>query len=81
MARKADSEEAAFDLYASRYWALRALFETDWHGESPIADPDLAMVDPVRHSPGDSPLLRGMALPSHALDMLYRDAAEAFMAG
>lgn len=79
MAAKADSEHAAFDLYASRYWALRALFETGWHGESPIADPDLAMVDAARHGPGDAPTLRGMALPPHALDTFYSEAAEAFM--
>jgi hypothetical protein len=80
MAKKADSEEAAFDLYASRYWALRALFETDWSGESPIADPDLAMVDPARFAPGDAPQLRGIALPPHVLDTFYADGADAFMA-
>jgi len=80
MAAKADSEEAAFDLYASRYWALRALFETDWCGESPIADPDLAMVDPSRFTPGDAPQLRGIALPRHVLDTFYAEAADAFMA-
>ena len=80
MAKKADSEDAAFDLYASRYWALRALFETDWHGESPIADPDLAMVEPHRFAPGDAPMLRGMALPRNVLDTFYAEAADAFMA-
>ena len=80
MAKKADSEEAAFDLYASRYWALRTLFETDWHGESPIADPDLAMVDPARFTPADAPSLRGLALPKDVLDTFYAEAADAFMA-
>lgn len=79
MAAKANSAEAAFDLYASRYWALRALFETDWAGESPIADPDLAMVQPDRFTPADAPTLRGIALPPHAIEMLYVDAAEAFL--
>jgi len=81
MAAKADSADAAFDLYASRYWALRTLFETDWHGESPISDPDLSMVDPDRHAPGDSPTLRGIALPHTVLDTFYAEAADAFMAG
>jgi len=80
MATKADSAEAAFDLYASRYWALRTLFETDWHGESPIADPDLAMVEPHRFTPGDAPMLRGIALPRNVLDTFYVEAAEALMA-
>ncbi|MHC4590503.1 MAG: hypothetical protein ACYTAQ_14535 [Planctomycetota bacterium] len=40
----ASSPQEAFDLYASRYWALRTLFETDHVGPSPIADPDLALV-------------------------------------
>lgn len=45
----ASSEDEAFDLYASRYWALRTMFETDYEGESNIADPDLQMVDPDNH--------------------------------
>ncbi|MFQ5492274.1 MAG: amidohydrolase family protein, partial [Phycisphaerae bacterium] len=39
------SQAEAFDLYASRYWALRTLLETDTQTPSPIADPDLAMID------------------------------------
>lgn len=75
MHAKADSAESAFDLYASRYWALRMLWEGDGEMESPIADPDLAMVDPSRHGPTDAPALRGMALPGDLLRTLYRDAA------
>lgn len=72
----ADSPEAAFDLYASRYWAHRALWETLYEGESPIADPDLAMVDPGRFGPMDAPTLRGLGLPPDVLGAMYWDAAK-----
>ncbi|HRP61919.1 MAG TPA: amidohydrolase family protein [Phycisphaerales bacterium] len=75
MSAKAASEEEAFDLYASRYWALRTLFETDYEGESPIADPDLAMVEPNRYTTMDAPPLRGKQLPRDLLRMIYHDAA------
>jgi hypothetical protein len=71
----ADSPEAAFDLYASRYAALRAMWETPWTGESPIADPDLKMVEPARHTDMSAPTLRGLALPPDLLDEFYRGAA------
>jgi hypothetical protein len=74
MAAKASDAEGAFDLYASRYWALRALWETGWELESPISDPDLAMVDPSRH-PDDAPALRGNALPAEDLAEFYGGAA------
>jgi len=55
-----------------------------WEGSgevtSPIADPDLAMVAPERHSPLDGPPLRGLALPPDLLRVLYRDAALALLA-
>jgi hypothetical protein len=70
----ASSPEEAFDLYASRYWALRTMFETGYLGESNIADPDLAMVDPARHDAMSAPTLRGLALPAPALRTLYHDA-------
>jgi hypothetical protein len=76
MSDLAASPEQAFDLYASRYWALRTMFETAYDGPSPIADPDLAMVDPARYTPLDSPPLRGLALPGSVLRSLYHDAAE-----
>jgi hypothetical protein len=75
MQAKADSAETAFDLYASRYWALRMLWEGDGEMESPISDPDLAMVEPSRYGPNDAPALRGMALPPDILRTFYRDAA------
>lgn len=74
MAAKANDRESAFDLYASRYWALRALWETDWELESPISDPDLAMVDPARGTL-DAPMLAGKRLPPDLLRTFYREAA------
>jgi hypothetical protein len=76
---KASSEAEAFDLYASRYWALRHLFESDYQGESPIADPDLAMIDPDRYTEMDAPELAGQLLPCDVLRTLYYDAAAGLM--
>jgi hypothetical protein len=76
MADLADSPDAAFELYASRYWALRTLLETAYDGPSPIADPDLMMVDPANHTPMSAPRLRGAALPPDLLATLYAGAAE-----
>ncbi len=75
MAKKATSRDEAHDLYASRYWALRMLWEASGECPSPIADPDLHMVAPERHTPLDAPPLRGLALPADLLRTLYRDAA------
>jgi hypothetical protein len=75
MAKKATSRESAHDLYASRYWALRMMWEGSGDGPSPISDPDLHMVAPERHTPLDAPHLRGLALPPDLLKSLYRDAA------
>lgn len=75
MAAKASSQETAWDLYVSRYWALRTLWETDADLESPIADPDLKMVDPARHTDMDAPPLRGKRLPDDLLRSLYFQAA------
>ena len=74
MAAKASDSETAFDLYASRYWALRTLWETGHELESPISDPDLAMVDPSR-SPHDAPTLRGSSLPHEVMAEFYAGAA------
>ena len=79
MATKASSPAEAFDLYASRYWALRTLWETDYEGESPIADPDLAMVQPDKYDPLDAPPLRGKRLPADLLASLYHDAAHTLL--
>ncbi len=79
MADLADSPQAAFDLYASRYCTLRLLFETDYEGPSPIADPDLRMVDPTLTDPLAAPFIRGLSLPESSLRTLYRGAAENFL--
>ena len=63
---------------ASRYWALRTLFETEHRGPSPIVDPDLHKVDPS--VPEDAtPPLHGCGLSGADLKMLYHDAAEALL--
>lgn len=67
-----------FDLYASRYWALRTLMETDYQGPSPIVDPDLHKVDPSA-DPNSTPALRGAGLPAELLRSVYHDAAEAVL--
>lgn len=72
---KANSPEEAFDLYASRFWAFRTMFETDYDGESPIADPDLHMIEPDRYTELDAPRLRGRSLPEDLLQSVYHDAA------
>ncbi len=72
----ASSPEEARELYASRYWALRTMFETSYEGESPIADPDLMMVEPARFHALSAPALRGMHFPPELLRILYRGAAE-----
>jgi hypothetical protein len=79
MAAKAASAQQAFDLYASRYWALRTLWETDYEGESPIADPDLHMIDPKRYGELDAPQMIGKSLPRDLLCDLYHDAAETLL--
>jgi hypothetical protein len=75
VARLASTSEEAFELYASRYWAMRTMFETDYQGESPIADPDLELIDPTRHHGMSAPNLRGFSLPRDLLEMLYAGAA------
>lgn len=75
MGDKAGSPEEAFDLYASRYWALRTMFETKYDGESPIADPDLAMIDPGAHDAMSAPRLVGRYLDADLLRAIYHDNA------
>ncbi|MBL4698891.1 MAG: amidohydrolase family protein, partial [Phycisphaerales bacterium] len=70
----AGSDHEAFELYASRYWALRTMYETDYRGESNIADPDLMMVDPNSNNEMSAPALKGHGLDADRLRMLYRDA-------
>lgn len=75
MDAKASDESEAYELYASRYWALRTLLESDYNGESPIADPDLHLVDSVNYTPFDAPKLRGCSVDSQSLQSLYRTTA------
>jgi amidohydrolase family protein len=74
MGHLASSEREAFDLYASRYWALRTLWESDYHDESNIADPDLMMLEPERFDEMSAPFLRGHSMPAEVLGALYRDS-------
>jgi hypothetical protein len=80
MADLASSPESAFDLYASRYFALRTMWETDYVGESPIADPDLKMVAPDKYDDMAAPTLRGLHFPPDMLAEFYRGAAARLMA-
>lgn len=75
----ASSPDEAFELYCSRYWALRTMFETAHDGPSNVADPDLHMVDPVRFDRLAAPRLQGLALPADLLGALYRGNAEALL--
>lgn len=77
--QRASGADEAFDLYASRYWALRTLWEMNYLGESPIADPDLALVEPGRFDELSAPVLNGHSMPEDVLDALYVDAAEALL--
>ncbi|MFW6060457.1 MAG: amidohydrolase family protein [Phycisphaeraceae bacterium] len=80
----APSEElgdaVGFELYASRYWALRTLMETRYDGPSPIVDPDLSMVDPSLPEQSTA-TLRGAGLDEPTLRMLYHDAASDLLEG
>jgi hypothetical protein len=53
--------------YVSRYWAQRTLWESSWEGHSPIADPDYK---PEPNGP-NTPMLRGLSLPSSVLEQVY----------
>jgi hypothetical protein len=64
-----------FDLFASRYWALRTLLETDYDGPSPIVDPDFHKVDPTLPELTTAHL-RGAGLDEQVLRDVYHSAAE-----
>jgi Amidohydrolase len=70
----ANNKNLDFDLYASRYWALRTLIETNYVGQSPIVDPDLNMVDPSLDEKSTAQL-RGAGIGGEALKAVYHDAA------
>lgn len=70
------SPAEAFELYASRYWALRTQYEGTYEGPSPIADPDLAMCEPSKYTEMSSPTLRGHRVPADLQRVIYHDAAK-----
>jgi amidohydrolase family protein len=70
----ANGKNLDFDLYASRYWALRTLIETNYDGQSPIVDPDLNMVDPSLDEKSTANL-RGAGIDGETLKAVYHDAA------
>ncbi|MDX2115372.1 MAG: amidohydrolase family protein [Planctomycetota bacterium] len=76
---EARSPEEAFDLYASRYWALRFQYEREGDVPSPIADPDLSLVEPTRFDAMSAPTLRGHRLDPDLLRTVYHDAAAALL--
>ena len=57
--------------YVSRYWCQRTLWESDWEGRSPIADP---AYEPAPGEPA-TPLLRGLYLPADVLKQVYHTNA------
>jgi predicted TIM-barrel fold metal-dependent hydrolase len=63
--------------YVSRYWSQRTLWESDWEGRSPIADPDFT---PAPGEPS-TPLLRGLSLPVGVLEQVYYRNAVRLCAG
>lgn len=73
-----EDDEHAFDLYASRWWALRTLYETDYDGPSPIVDPDLHLVDPSVPEKSTATLC-GASFDADTLQMVYHDAAKALL--
>ena len=55
--------------YVSRYWCHRTLWESNWEGRSPIADPDFI------HAPEapSTPPLCGLELPLEVLRKVYHE--------
>jgi predicted TIM-barrel fold metal-dependent hydrolase len=51
--------------YISRYWCQRTLWESTWHGPSPIADPDW------QNQPTPTPPLQGVGLSAAVLSQVY----------
>jgi hypothetical protein len=60
------------ELYESRYWCQRTLWESTWDGPSPIPDSD------YRPQPGEppTPQLRGVGLPLEVLRQVYHDNSQ-----
>jgi predicted TIM-barrel fold metal-dependent hydrolase len=64
-------DDRDFELYASRFWVQRKMWETGYIGPSPILDPDL----PAEKQP----VLRGLALPDATLQKLYHTNGVRFL--
>ncbi len=64
------------ELYVSRYWCQRMLWESTWEGPSPVADGD------YHPGPDEPPLpqLRGLGLPNEVLRMVYGENARRLLA-
>ena len=58
-------DDRGFDFLASRFWCHRKLWETAYHGPSPILDADFP--------PDAQPMLSGLALPDAVLQKIYHD--------
>lgn len=69
-----------FDLFASRFWALRTLIETDYDGPSPIVDPDLHKVDPSQPEYSTAHL-SGASLDGDTLQDVYFNTASRIFEG
>jgi hypothetical protein len=71
-----------WDHYASRYWALQHVWETNYQGESPIEDPDGGQgFNPKTGTfyaaqADGKPKLAGVNLPDEVLQKIYRKNAE-----
>jgi predicted TIM-barrel fold metal-dependent hydrolase len=65
-------DDRGFDFLASRIWAHRKMWETAYHGPSPILDADFPE--------NEQPIMRGLALPDDVLQKLYHDNAEKLLA-
>ncbi len=61
--------------YVSRYWCQRTLWESDWEGRSPIADPDYTPTPVEKEAGYATPFLRSVALPPDVLAQVYRTNA------
>jgi hypothetical protein len=61
----------AREHYVSRYWCHRTLWESDWIGRSPIADPDYTPLQGETKEAALSPMLRGLNLPREVLEQVY----------
>ncbi|MCI0377924.1 MAG: amidohydrolase [Gemmataceae bacterium] len=64
--------DLAREHYVSRYWCQRTLWESNWEGISPIADPDYT----PQEGGASTPTLRGVGLPLEVLDQVYYANAE-----